>query len=129
VSVSLVIATFNHSRLLGEAIDSALAQTLGAVDVIVVDDGSIDDTPAALARYAGRIRVLRQSNLGLAAARNAGLAAARGTYVAFLDAANVMALAKLAATPSEAVLILLQAACILAIVAVLEGVGRWRPRP
>jgi glycosyltransferase involved in cell wall biosynthesis len=96
VSVSLIIGTFNHARLLGEAIDSALAQTLSGVDVIVVDDGSTDDTPAVLARYAGRIRVVRQPNRGLAAARNAGLAAARGTYVAFLDADDVMAPAKLA---------------------------------
>ena len=95
--VSLIIATFNHARFLGAAIDSALAQTLGAVDVIVVDDGSTDDTPAVLARYAGRVRVLRQPNRGLAAARNAGLAAARGTYVAFLDADDVMAPTKLAA--------------------------------
>ena len=95
--VSLIIATFNHARFLDAAIDSALAQTLGAVDVIVVDDGSTDDTPAVLARYAGRVRVLRQPNRGLAAARNAGLAAARGTYVAFLDADDVMAPTKLAA--------------------------------
>ncbi len=95
--VSLIIATFNHARFLDAAIDSALAQTLGAVDVIVVDDGSTDDTPAVLARYAGRVRVLRQPNRGLAAARNAGLAAARGTYVAFLDADDVMASTKLAA--------------------------------
>ena len=60
--VSLIIATFNHARFLDAAIDSALAQTLGAVDVIVVDDGSTDDTPAVLARYAGRVRVLRQPN-------------------------------------------------------------------
>jgi glycosyltransferase involved in cell wall biosynthesis len=96
VSVSLVIATFNHARLLGDAIDSALAQTLSGVDIIVVDDGSTDDTPAVLERYGGRIRVLRQPNRGLAAARNTGLAAARGTYVAFLDADDVMAPAKLA---------------------------------
>jgi glycosyltransferase involved in cell wall biosynthesis len=96
VSVSLIIATFNHARLLGDAIDSALAQTLAGVDVIVVDDGSTDDTPAVLARYAGRIRVLWQPNRGLAAARNTGLAAARGAYVAFLDADDVMAPAKLA---------------------------------
>ena len=87
--VSLIIATFNHARFLDAAIDSALAQTLGAVDVIVVDDGSTDDTPAVLARYAGRVRVLRQPNRGLAAARNA--------YVAFLDADDVMAPTKLAA--------------------------------
>jgi glycosyltransferase involved in cell wall biosynthesis len=97
VSVSLVIATFNHARLLGAAIESALAQTLPGVDVIVVDDGSTDDTPAVLARYAGRIRVLRQPNRGLAAARNTGLAAARGTYVAFLDADDLLEPAKLAA--------------------------------
>ena len=96
MSVSLVIATFNHARLLAEAIDSALSQTLDPVDVVVVDDGSTDDTPAVLARYDARIRVLRQPNRGLAAARNAGLAATRGTYVAFLDADDVLAPAKLA---------------------------------
>src|SRR5262249_38935535 len=62
-----------------------------------VDDGSTDDTPAVLERYAGRIRVLRQPNRGLAAARNTGLAAARGTFVSFLDAADVIAPTKLAA--------------------------------
>jgi len=97
VRASLIISTFNHARFLGAAIDSALAQTLGAVDVIVVDDGSTDDTPAVLERYAGRVRVLRQPNRGLSAARNAGLAAARGTFVSFLDADDVMAPTKLAA--------------------------------
>jgi glycosyltransferase involved in cell wall biosynthesis len=97
VRASLIIPAFNHARFLGAAIDSALAQTLGAVDVIVVDDGSTDDTPAVLARYAGRVRVLRQPNRGLSSARNAGLAAARGTFVAFLDADDVMAPTKLAA--------------------------------
>jgi len=97
VRASLIISTFNHARFLGAAIDSALAQTLGVVDVIVVDDGSTDDTPAVLERYAGRIRVLRQPNRGLAAARNTGLAAARGTFVSFLDADDVMAPTKLAA--------------------------------
>ena len=96
MSVSLVIATFNHGRVLAEAIDSALSQTLDPVEVVVVDDGSTDDTPTVLARYDARIRVLRQPNRGLAAARNAGLAATRGTYVAFLDADDVLAPAKLA---------------------------------
>ena len=94
--VSVIIPTFNHAWLVGEAIDSALNQTLGAVDVIVVDDGSTDDTPAVLARYGGRIRAIRQPNRRISAARNAGLAVARGMYVAFLDADDVMAPTKLA---------------------------------
>ena len=69
MSVSLVIATYNHARFLGEALDSAVAQTLEGVEVVVVDDGSTDDTEAVLARYGGRLRVIRQSNRGLAAAR------------------------------------------------------------
>jgi hypothetical protein len=88
--VSLIIATFNHERFLAVALDSALAQTLAGVEVIVVDDGSTDDTPAVLSRYTDRVRVIRQANRGLAAARNAGLAAARGTYVSFLDADDVV---------------------------------------
>ena len=96
MTVSLVIATFNHARLLGEALDSALAQTLRGVDVVVVDDGSTDDTPAVLARYGTSVRVVRQPNRGLAAARNAGIAAARGTSLAFLDADDVIAPTKLA---------------------------------
>jgi glycosyltransferase involved in cell wall biosynthesis len=96
MSVSLVIATFNHARLLGQAIDSALTQTLAGVEIIVVDDGSTDDTSALLARYAGRVHVIRQDHRGLPAARNTGLAAARGTYVAFLDADDVLAPTKLA---------------------------------
>jgi glycosyltransferase involved in cell wall biosynthesis len=96
VSVSLVIATYNHARFLGAAIDSAVAQTLEGVEVVVVDDGSTDDTEAVLARYGGRLRVIRQPNRGLAAARNAGLAAASGTYVSFLDADDVLLPTKLA---------------------------------
>jgi len=96
VSASLVIATFNHGRFLAEALDSAIAQTLKGVEIVVVDDGSTDDTPAVLARYAGRIRAIRQPNRGLAAARNTGLATARGTYVSFLDADDVLMPTKLA---------------------------------
>ena len=94
---SLIIPTFNHARFVGAAIDSALAQTVSAFEIIVVDDGSTDETPAVLARYAARVRVLRQENRGLSAARNAGLAAAHGKFVSFLDADDVMAPTKLAA--------------------------------
>ncbi|HEV2720211.1 MAG TPA: glycosyltransferase family A protein [Thermoanaerobaculia bacterium] len=84
--VSVVIPTYNYGRWVAEAIDSALAQTLPPAEVIVVDDGSTDETAAVLAAYGGRIRVIRQQNLGPAMARNAGIAAARFETIAFLDA-------------------------------------------
>jgi glycosyltransferase involved in cell wall biosynthesis len=96
-AASVVIATFDHARYVGAAIESALAQTLPGVEVVVVDDGSTDDTASVLARYGDRIRVVRQPNRGLAAARNAGVALARGHAIAFLDADDVIAPGKLAA--------------------------------
>jgi glycosyltransferase involved in cell wall biosynthesis len=83
--VSVVIPTYNYGHYVGEAIDSALAQTYPAVEVIVVDDGSTDDTRERLAVYGDRIRSIHQANAGLSAARNTGIQAAKGQYVAFLD--------------------------------------------
>lgn len=88
-TVSVVIPAYNAARYLSQAVDSALGQTFRDVEVVVVDDGSTDDTPARLAAYGERIRTLRQANSGVALARNAGTAAARGRYVAFLDADDV----------------------------------------
>lgn len=82
---SVVIPTYNRARWAAEAIDSVLAQTWPAIETIVVDDGSTDDTPAVLAGYGSRIRAVRQPNRGLAAARNAGARESTGTFVAFLD--------------------------------------------
>jgi glycosyltransferase involved in cell wall biosynthesis len=84
-TVSVVIPCFNHARFLGEAIESALAQKGCGVDVIVVDDGSTDDSAAIASRYAP-VRVVRQLNAGLSRARNAGLQACEGDVVVFLDA-------------------------------------------
>jgi glycosyltransferase involved in cell wall biosynthesis len=85
--LSVVIPTWNRARLVGEAIESALMQREGAVEVIVVDDGSTDGTPDALAgRFGARIRLLRMpERRGPGAARNAGVRAATGELLAFLD--------------------------------------------
>jgi len=85
--VSAIIPTFNRAWALGRAIDSVLAQAYRPLELIVVDDGSTDETPRLLAPLAaqGLIRAIRQPNRGVSAARNAGLAAARGSLVAFLD--------------------------------------------
>lgn len=88
---SVVIPTYNRAAVLADALDSALAQTLPPVEIIVVDDGSTDDTPAAVQRYAGRITYLRQPNAGPAAARNRGIDMARGQYIAFLDSDDAWA--------------------------------------
>ena len=85
-TVSVIVPVYNGAEFVAAALDSALAQTYADAEVIAIDDGSSDDTPAVLTRFAPRVRVLRQPNRGLSAARNAGLAAATGRYVALLDA-------------------------------------------
>jgi glycosyltransferase involved in cell wall biosynthesis len=86
--VSVVVPAYNLARFLGAALDSALAQEWprDALEVLVVDDGSSDDTPSVLAAYGDRIRVLRQDNGGLVSAVDRGLGEARGDYLALLDA-------------------------------------------
>ena len=86
--VTVVIPCYNYARFIREAVDSALAQTVAPQEVIVVDDGSTDQTPEVMATYASdpRVRYLRQENRGLSAARNAGIRAARGEFIALLDA-------------------------------------------
>jgi glycosyltransferase involved in cell wall biosynthesis len=83
--VSIVIPCYNQASYLREAISSALSQSHRPIEVIVVDDGSRDDTAAVASRYEG-VTCLRQPNGGLARARNAGLAASHGAHVVFLDA-------------------------------------------
>ncbi len=94
--VSVVIPAFDAERFVAEAIESALTQTYGPVEVIVVDDGSTDETAAVLAGFGDRIRVVRQENRGPSAARNAGFAVSSGEMVAFHDADDIMTADKLA---------------------------------
>jgi glycosyltransferase involved in cell wall biosynthesis len=87
--VSVVIACYNHGRFLPAAVDSVLAQDYGEIELIVVDDGSTDETPDVAARYPV-IRYLRQENQGAAAAKRAGLEASTGQFLMFLDADDTL---------------------------------------
>jgi LmbE family N-acetylglucosaminyl deacetylase/GT2 family glycosyltransferase len=83
---SIVISTYQLADVVTEAVESALAQTVPPLEVIVCDDGSTDDTEAALAPYRDRIVYMRKENGGLSSARNAGARIASGDFLAFLDA-------------------------------------------
>jgi len=84
--VSVLMTVRDGARYLPAALDSALSQTVPPAEVIVVDDGSTDETPAVLRSYGTRIRVLTQSPLGMAPGFNRALQAAGGDVLAFLDA-------------------------------------------
>lgn len=96
-TISVVIPCYNYGRYLGQAIQSVLDQTVEGVEVIVVDDGSTDETACVAAGFAGQIAYLWQANSGPSSARNAGLAAASGDYILFLDADDVLLPGSLAA--------------------------------
>jgi len=85
-SFSVILIAYQAAETVGEAVRSALAQTHPAHEVIVVDDGSTDDSASALRPFEGDITLIRKDNGGAASARNVGLAAATGEFVAFLDA-------------------------------------------
>jgi glycosyltransferase involved in cell wall biosynthesis len=83
--VSVIIPIYNGAATIERALKSVFEQTFTDFEIVVVDDGSTDDTPAVLARLGDRIRVIRQSNRGLPAARNAAVAVARGEILALID--------------------------------------------
>jgi len=85
VDVSIIIPSFNRARLLSETLDSVLSQTVQAREIIVVDDGSTDNTSEVLKEYGDKIRYLFQENQGVSAARNYGVRVASSKYIAFND--------------------------------------------
>src|SRR5438309_1378459 len=91
--VSVIIPAYNAAAVVSGAIESVLQQTLSDFEVIVVNDGSTDDTANAVAKYFSdsRVSCLSQANRGLPGARNAGAKQSRGEYLAFLDADDFLA--------------------------------------
>lgn len=96
--VSIIIPTYNAERFIEEAVASAQNQLQGRVEIIIIDDGSTDSTPALIDRMASqdpRIRIEHQANAGPSAARNRGLRLANGEFVCFLDADDTVHAAKI----------------------------------
>jgi len=87
--VSVVIPAYNSAAYIAEAIESALGQDYPALEVIVIDDGSTDQTVSIVSKYGDRVKLVAQKNKGSGAARNLGIRAASGKYIAFLDADDV----------------------------------------
>ena len=88
--LSVIIPVWNGARYLAEAIESVLAQDAPPFEVIVVDDGSEDESAAVAERYGGRVTCLRRPHAGLAASRNTGVDSARGKFLMHLDADDVL---------------------------------------
>lgn len=87
--ITVIIPAYNCSRLINNAIESVLAQTYTNYELIVVDDGSVDDTSEKVAVYRDRLQYVYQTNGGVSKARNTGIRQSRGEYISFLDADDV----------------------------------------
>jgi len=94
--VSVVVTTYNQARYIGPTLESVFAQTRQADEVILVDDGSTDETPEAIAPYRDRLVYIRQVNQGVAGSRNTGIRHAQGALLAFLDGDDLWEPEKLA---------------------------------
>ncbi len=95
--ISVIVNNYNYGRFLPRAIDSVLAEACPEAEIVIVDDGSTDDSRAVIAAYGDRVVAVLQANGGQAAAINAGVAAAKGEILAFLDADDWIAPGRLAA--------------------------------
>lgn len=101
MQISVVIPTYNRAHTLARALDSILAQTLPAHEIVLVDDGSRDGTEDLIRQGYPRVRYLRQPNGGVSRARNLGIAAARGDWIALLDSDDAWLPTKLQAQSAE----------------------------
>jgi len=88
--ISVIIPTYNCASYIPDAIDSALCQTYKNIEIIVVDDGSTDNTAAVLKKYGKKITVHSQENRGLSAARNTGFKISKGQFICFLDSDDIL---------------------------------------
>jgi hypothetical protein len=84
--VSVIIPNYNHAQYVGDAIRSVLAQTYHNYEIIVVDDGSTDNSRAEVARFGNKVNYIYKTNAGLSAARNTGFKASKGSFIGVLDA-------------------------------------------
>ncbi|MFC1681578.1 glycosyltransferase family 2 protein [Pseudomonadota bacterium] len=94
-SISAIIPAYNREQFVAEAIESVLSQDYAPVELIVVDDGSTDDSAGIIQSYGGQLYYLHQKNQGVAAARNLGVAHSGGDYLAFLDSDDIWSVGKL----------------------------------
>ena len=85
MKVSVIIPTFNREKYIGDAIESVLSQNIDGCELIVVDDGSTDNTQNVIQKYIADIKYIRHNNQGIAKTRNVGMLAAQGEYIAYLD--------------------------------------------
>ena len=85
MKVSVIVPVYNSSSYIEKCITSLVEQTLDDIEIIIIDDGSTDDTLKKLKRYSNKIKLITQKNSGVASARNKGLKEAKGEYIAFVD--------------------------------------------
>ena len=88
-SVSVIIPSYNAERWIKSTIDSVLAQTYSNIEIIVVDDGSTDESVSVISKNYPEIKLITQKNQGVAAARNKGIENASSEWIAFLDADDI----------------------------------------
>jgi len=101
MKISVIIPTYNRAHLISRAIDSALNQTSLPFEIIIINDGSTDDTRNVLKKYNSRIRTISTENCGVSHARNIGIKAAQGNWLAFLDSDDEWKSNKLARQKNE----------------------------